>query len=297
MPFFGSKAPTLRVVITPDLVLDFGDFELFSELSDIEIGIPVYRSLSRGIAKAVSLRDEYPHVAIHLSINGVDLKSLNRELRSKCESLKIKLTLFEDDIGLYGNFRYLALAAQLKFFAWLALDDKPCSPPWENAAAVADLVIPNFEYRAFDERDTSWSTDVKGLVPAASRANVFHNQFHGFLGLWRTEFLVSIFPKRDFDWLDTFLLDSAFLMGKVKMDGSRTQVLGWWPQSEMRTKNYTNGRYLNPNQWLVNSLRMIARVGAIHLFPRLGAGLVERIMRSKFDRARRKTLSNDLSGL
>lgn len=191
----------------------------------LTIGIPskgTSASLIRVIEIALTCKDA---VEILVSINP---GSKDVEISpSILADHRIKITSQTTDIGLYGNFRFLAKNASQPYFMWLCTDDTPTSSTnllLEIAdSQKANLVIPSWEYSEYSPETTShFGRRIKGPSPNLECRkfiveSVISPEPSWIFGMWKRTYLVSIFPKRDFDWLDCHLLQKVILSGKVEL--------------------------------------------------------------------------------
>ena len=203
----------------------------------LTIGIPskgVSYSLHRvlGISLLFSFVDEVI-VGINPGVNELDIPS------SLTSDPRVKLVYHQTDLGLYGNFRFLANQASNPYFMWLCTDDTP-TPQLEAVLQVA------------------YSEQVKLVVPTWVRSEYFpHIQEHAkerecgrmpsldsnrlraksaldvdpswMFGVWQTRYLVSIFPKHNFDWLDVHILQKVLISNSVKLvEVPEPTIIGTW---------------------------------------------------------------------
>lgn len=203
----------------------------------ISIGIP-----SKGINKS-TLRV----IDQALTISGVSevLVSINpgemNEVLSSEIVLdpKVKVTIHKRDLGLYGNFRFLAKSASSKKFMWLCTDDSPSFDLLELSESMdingALLAIPTWfwaEYRpetcSFEDISTSGLIPPKIVDEKYPHATTYPEPSWIF-GLWDAAFLRRIMPFVDFDWLDVHILQQALLSKKVVyVDTKSPMIIGTW---------------------------------------------------------------------
>jgi hypothetical protein len=152
---------------------------------------------------------------------------------------RVNIIYHPSDLGLYGNFRYLANKATSSYFMWLCTDDSP-TPQLETLLQVinsekANLVIPNWDLADyFPHLQEHAKVRTPGKLPslASNRLRV-HSAMHTnpswMFGIWDTKYLVSIFPKRSFDWLDCHILQKVLISNTVKLvQVPQPATIGTW---------------------------------------------------------------------
>lgn len=203
----------------------------------LTIGIPskgVDESLMRAIKHAQSLNVDQILVGINPG------NSVTSELY-ELEDPRVRVIFYKEDLGLYGNFRYLASRAEETFFAWLCTDDaiSPEVPEmvrkFENTNV--NLIIPSWvwaEYHPGSNDPFDLANTTAGVYPDLhSIESIIDSALmcepSWIFGVWRTNFLNNVFPKRNFDWLDTFLLQKALLTSLVTVYVTDTPtIIGTW---------------------------------------------------------------------
>jgi hypothetical protein len=203
----------------------------------ITVGIPskgVNQSTLRVIELALSLEGVSE---ILVSVNpGIDSELLPSEIFSNS---KIKVTLHDFDLGLYGNFRYLVQSATSDKFMWLCTDDAPSSNLLQLSDAIDDkgsiLAIPKWYWSEYRPETSSFDPSRKlGVTPPNSRDDAYLSALMNpepswIFGLWNTRFLKRYMPVVDFDWLDVHLLQQALLSHKVIcVDTTSPMIIGTW---------------------------------------------------------------------
>lgn len=138
---------------------------------------------------------------------------------------KIKFFRHKEDLGLYGNFRLLLHQSRNRYFSWLCTDDQisPSILELLNQAQKnsSNLVIPTWIWAEYYPDTLSFSMDdaKPGNYPNISSSDstlksIIYCEPSWIFGVWRTEYLQSIFPDASFDWLDTYLLQKVLLTGR-----------------------------------------------------------------------------------
>lgn len=203
----------------------------------LTVGIPsrgINHSLHRVIRHALSLNVDEILVGINPGGDRSDLPLPYTDTR-------LKIFYHAQDIGLYGNFRFLCENSQSVFFAWLCTDDL-LSPDVPQAlknfeSSSTNLVIPSWnwaEYRpdqgfAFDVGNQIPGTYPRLETPKLRVDSALHCEPSWIFGIWRTSYLNKIFPKRNFDWLDTYLLQRVMLTKQIVLLKVATPTLiGTW---------------------------------------------------------------------
>lgn len=203
----------------------------------LTIGIPS-KGVTYSLLRVLGLSLSFPFieeviVGINPGVNEVKFPS------SLTSDPRVKLFYHQTDLGLYGNFRFLANQASNPYFMWLCTDDTP-TPQLEALLQVAfseqvNLVIPTWvlseyfphlqEHAKERERGSMPSLDSNRLR-AKSALEVDPSWM---FGVWKTRYLVSIFPKRDFDWLDVHILRKVLISNSVKLvEVPEPTIIGTW---------------------------------------------------------------------
>ena len=197
-------------------------------------------------------------VGINPGVNDIEIPS------SLTSDPRVKLVYHQTDLGLYGNFRFLANQASNPYFMWLCTDDSP-TPQLETLLQVAyseqvKLVVPTWvlpeyfphlqEHAKERKRGTMPSLDSNRLR-AKSALDVDPSWM---FGVWQTRYLVSIFPKRNFDWLDVHILQKVLISNSVKLvEVPEPTIIGTWTWAN-RSPHSVKPSGLSPNLAILHQL-------------------------------------------
>lgn len=234
-------------------------------MHNIEVGIPILDNVLDAI-ETIERACALPGVtAIHVSVNSPkgqahefsELASLDR---------RVRVSVQENNLGLYGNFRYLARCAKAPYFCWMAADDilsselvdkfqKQVNP---NMLTVGDFI----NQECIRDTRIHWRPDKVTLgrlpkqLPIGMR-EVFSPEPSWIFGIWQTDYLSENFPVHNFDYLDTFLLTSALYAGAISVVSLESpSIIGIWPN---RQPNFVNGRYHTFFRWSIKALNLLVR--------------------------------------
>ena len=185
-------------------------------MNNLEIGIPAYKNLSAAFKKAEELRGGGFSGTIHISVN--DPNSEDYSLAESSTDPLLLVSLQEGNLGLYGNFRFLAKASRSKFFMWLALDDEP---DWAAIGAIeagqtGSILFYSRHFLKIAARDGS-AEIIYGPIDPLKPSNAFNFDPSAIFGAWDATWLKESFPLSDFDWLDSYLLTAAHLNGAIRL--------------------------------------------------------------------------------
>ncbi len=185
-------------------------------MESLEIGIPCYRNLQTALQKSAELREGGFRGRIHISVNNPSEEDIALSLEANDPNMDV--TLQNGDLGLYGNFRYLANKAAASHFMWLALDH---SPDWAVVGAIKatptdSTLVYSRHFLSLTAEDQSRNF-VYGPIDPFDVRNVFNFDPSAIFGAWDTQWLQKTFPATDFDWLDSFLLTAAHLEGRIRL--------------------------------------------------------------------------------
>lgn len=213
-------------------------------MNTLEIGIPAYKNLRAAFKKVEMLRGGGFSGAIHISVNDPDNEALSLAKSSTDPLLQVSLQ--EGDLGLYGNFRFLAMASKSNFFMWLALDDEP---DWAAIGAIesgqtGSILFYSRHFLKIAAREGN-AEIIYGPIDPLKPSNAFNFDPSAIFGAWDSTWLKANFPQSNFDWLDSYLLTAAYLNGATRLlpgqrsigadlekrphnvSGSHHQIWGW----------------------------------------------------------------------
>jgi hypothetical protein len=185
-------------------------------MNNLEIGIPAYKNLHAALEKADELRSGGFSGRIHISVN--DPNSEDYSLAKGSTDPLLLVSLQEGNLGLYGNFRFLAKASEAKFFMWLALDDEP---DWVAIGAIQSgqtgfILCYSRHFLKIAAREGS-AAIIYGPIDPLKPSNVFNFDPSAIFGAWDSTWLTANFPDSDFDWLDSYILTAAHLSGATRL--------------------------------------------------------------------------------
>lgn len=218
------------------------------------IGIPAFEDLESARSKVLSLRKCGFRGPIVVSVNSASSDSGARSADA-FRGMNCRVYLHGHNKGLYGNFKFILDSVETSHFMWVALDDFPpeqlLSGDWKPSS-VSDLTIGNL---AVTEFLTSGYGKLLESVPVSTFFECDPLQIHpGYVfGVWKTEFVRSIWPRNSMDWLDTYLLLCARTSGKVEsLSDSGPWIIG----HSLKSPHKVNGWFLNPLSWGFEVLRL-----------------------------------------
>lgn len=237
-----------------------------SELT-FEVGLPIRNSFSQAVATLQRAMQIQGVTSIHLSVNepGEDREKF---LGLAEVDARVRVTLQRQDLGLYGNLRFLVNSANSFYFSWLCYDDVP-PIDFLSSAMRADidgegnkaLYVPAIGQQHFNDVDQwhgpleVWPLFDYKIKPRAEKLFLGFRT-HYIYGVWKRQYLAEIFPKRNFDWLDALLLARTIADEKIANVASGTYVVG--VVDKFPTKVGTKHR-LWP--WAVRTSRLIFSSG------------------------------------
>ena len=152
---------------------------------------------------------------------------------------RVLIVSHSTDLGLYGNFRFLVENATSKYFMWLCTDDSPTSE-LSKLLQVAQseralLVIPTWDWSEYFPQDLTHSSErTLGPLPVLKpNKSLIHSAIYAepgwIFGMWERKYLLSIFPKRSFDWLDSHILQRVLISKGVRVvEVSQHATIGTW---------------------------------------------------------------------
>jgi hypothetical protein len=241
-------------------------------MKNLEIGIPAYRNLNVALKKAAELRWGGFAGKIHISVN--DPSSDDISLSLAVNEPLLEVSLQNGNLGLYGNFRYLVDASKADYFMWLALDDEP---DWGAIAAVGSSKTDSTLYYTRHFLNLAAGEDpgnlVYGPIDPLEAKNIFNFDPSAIFGAWDSQWLQRVFPKSDFDWLDSYLLTAAYLDGRITLlPGQRIigAVFGKRPHNVVGSHHRLWG-------WLYHNSALIMRTKRWDLLPAFVVSMLGRL--------------------
>ena len=226
-----------------------------------EIGIPVHSNLRWAIETTERALSVAGVTSVHVSVNDPSQANLFRD-QFPSHPL-VRLSIQNKPLGLYGNLRFLANSSSAKFFSWLCLDDKPDKDFFirevlGKESPLTSLYVPRIAQQDFDDV-RQWHGPTQAWESPASHSQkpfewkvFFGNRTHYIFGIWETRYLCSIFPARNFDWLDAYLLARATVDGRISHFESGTLTVGASNKLPHRV-----GRKHRISGWLCQALRLV----------------------------------------
>lgn len=203
----------------------------------LTIGIPsrgVNSSLRRVIEHALSLDVE--EVVVGINPTGGQIEDCAQFIDPR-----LKIFIHNRDLGLYGNFRFLLEQASSTYFVWSCTDDF-LSPDIPHAlegldTSAINLYIPSWNWAEFkpdEAQPFDLENKIAGRFPIVDTSqsiieSALSSEPSWIFGVWRTRYLQKIMPQKNFDWLDTYLLQKVLLTRKVELISVSTPtVIGTW---------------------------------------------------------------------
>jgi hypothetical protein len=239
----------------------------------LTIGIPsrgVSTSLVRVLQHALSL-PKVGEILVGINPGDGDTSLLNQFLDLK------RIVFFEhqENIGLYGNFRFLLNKASHSHFQWFCVDDEASSTLITQLekydSGMIKLAIPTWFWSEYDpiKADFNRAKLDEGVYPCFLTSknkvsSIIHAEPSWIFGIWNTQYLKSIFPNRDFDWLDVYLLQRALLDNVVEVvDVKSPMIIGTWHWAD-KIPAPTSGRYHNPFFAIALQIYLTPRISLMH---------------------------------
>ena len=183
----------------------------------LEIAIP-FRGDVKCIIPLVKRALSYDFVgSIHVAINP---QSTNIQyLDSFLDNKKVRISIHNSNIGLYGNFRFLVNHSNCEFFMFWCYDDRVTADLRNYLRfaqkSQAGLCVGSFQTMNF-EADTLKHTGVPipvELPDVDSHESLLLNALVAdpswIFGIWKASYLKRVFPRFDYDWLDASILIKA----------------------------------------------------------------------------------------
>lgn len=248
----------------------------------LTIGIPS-KGINESLVRVLGLALSNPEVV--RIIVGINPGDVSTEIPSNLRNdSRVTIVHHVEDLGLYGNFRYLATNATTRYFMWLCTDDSPTS---ELGAllTLADsknyfLVIPSWDWAEYFPKNTSHSLERRPGPHPMLKSNKFiaesaiYAEPGWIFGLWDTKYLVSIFPSKNFDWLDVHILQRVLATKRVGLvDVADRATIGTWEWAN-RPPNSVNPKGHSPYRALAYQIRIAPRL--IFLWPPIFRAIYKR---------------------
>lgn len=237
--------------------------------TEIEALVPVYDSYLATLGTVTSLIKSQALSSITVSVNH---PSGSREDFLSLEDLdrQVKVSLQDSDLGLYGNFRFLAGVATKPWLIICAIDDHLPSRVIDGLAEEkiprdTNLVI--FQQQVWEQvRDSTGRYHMLELSHSVADLEFSHGSKVNWdpvepppswiFGLWRTSFFDATFPRSDFNWPDTYLVSSALFTNSVRyFESGIPASIGFVPG---RPPHAVGSSWTNPFGWLLH-MALLAR--------------------------------------
>lgn len=193
-------------------------------MNDLAVGIPLKSATAEDICREVERALRLDPRQILVSVNDRASRAQARKAEAALDGSmgRVHLQIWTQprDLGLYGNFFWLAKRAQTLAFMWLCEDDEPTAD--QDALIRALLTKPYLNLIVPPQELWSWAresgyTSFLGLVPTpACRDSAVQKPDPSWIfGTWRTEALTGLAPRHTFDWLDYYLLLGLLARGEI----------------------------------------------------------------------------------
>jgi hypothetical protein len=203
----------------------------------VTIGVPS-KGISPSTVRVIGEALRVPHIdRVLVSINpGIHSEEIPLYIR---EDSRVTLYFQNSDLGLYGNFRFLLSVCETDKFMWLCTDDSPTLEVQKLADSLdissSFLAVPSWVWDEYHPDELKFDgSPTLGVYPpskvVSSKAGRFvYPEPSWIFGLWNTNHLRAIFPKRDFDWLDVHLLQTVMIQGQViSVKTDTVMTIGTW---------------------------------------------------------------------
>lgn len=180
---------------------------------------------------------------------------------------RVKVKLQPKDLGLYGNLRFLSKISSEPWTIFCALDDQLSA---EILDALATTRLPSgANLIVFDQVLCEVCVEDDGtysVVEVGTKIAEFAGKSSGqaiewqclepppawIFGLWRTHYLRDIFPRLDFNWLDTMILSRAIAEQSVYHQSMpKPARIGFLRD---RPPHPVGKNWRNPFGWVIHSL-------------------------------------------
>lgn len=202
-----------------------------------EVGLPVRNNYLEAVATVKRALQIVGVTSVHVSVN--EPGNLGEKFLALPDiDPRVRVTLQDRDLGLYGNLRFLANAARSYYFSWLCYDDAPPTDLLTSAirsdsegGGTKALFVPTMGQQHFNDVD-QWHGELEvwplfdyTMKPRAEKLFLGFRT-HYIYGVWKRQFLTDIFPSKNFDWLDALLLARTISDEKITNFPSGTYVVG-----------------------------------------------------------------------
>lgn len=189
---------------------------------EIEALVPVYDSPLAAFDTVSALLGSRSLSSIIVSVNHPGASKADF-LRLRALDPRIKVYLQQSDLGLYGNLRFLSKVSSKPWLVFCAVDD--FLPPQIIDKLAGGVIPEDTNLVVFQQRLSKQVRDCNGRYSATELSHLVHDRDipHGskvmcdplegppswIFGLWRASYIRAIFPRTDFNWLDTYLVSRA----------------------------------------------------------------------------------------
>lgn len=246
----------------------------------LEVGIPLLSGVELAHQVVLDVLS-WPNIGrVHLSINLPGLDSAKYFELEKIDP-KVVVTCQNNNLGLYGNFRFLVENSKLDYFAWHAFDDQVSSQTIGNALSIissspkSSLAVIPYELQECLLQPLRWEGNkLPGILPKISdRKENFFSALYAepswIFGIWKSGYLKAIYPKKDFDWLDSYILHRVLIEKKVVVvEGSEPMTIGTWTYLN-KVPNSVNGHNFNANIFILKSFLSSLKFGYLLTYKEL----------------------------
>jgi hypothetical protein len=215
-------------------------------VSSLSLCVPVLRDIDSAYLKAQLLRQMDFKGPLLVSIND-SARDLNDDETSLFKNLGCTVYTHRQNLGLYGNFKFLADNTNTSHFAWVALDDIPSRdilkdwlPNLSATLTIGRIEVRNYSAKEHGRLLESISTD------AFFESNPFSINPSFLFGIWKTDFIRTAWTEKSMDWLDTYILLQARIQGPVE-----TIVVEdpWIIGATNKSPHKVNGKFHLPIMW------------------------------------------------
>jgi glycosyltransferase involved in cell wall biosynthesis len=252
----------------------------------IEVLVPIKGEITTYLSDAIKLnlandQVQLVHVSVNPSIHNSE--PLDRFLANP----KFRVTHQNQDLGLYGNFRFLINECKAPFLVFQCSDDLQtieyeilCTQLKLNGKSLA---IPTWKWQEFNPSiGGHFGNETHGTYPSLSskKSRLASCEFaepSWIFGIWRSDYLKSNFPLENFDWLDYFLLQKSLCLDEViVVETASNLVIGtWnWAGKSPHTVELSGPR---PLSWSLRFMRLFLQY-KVYLHPGVAYLWIKRIL-------------------